>query len=143
MPRECQESAEVAVNHQPKVCKGSADARVSSVSRTHTSALVPPGRIELPTPALGGRASTSPVVATRQLCSRRLLLWSPLSAVVAAVGFPRRFPRSADRAVNLGPAATEGELSSGSRSPIGTASVNHTDVTSDLREPHTGWCAWA
>ena len=34
--------------------KGSADARVSSVSRPNTFGMVPPGRFELPTPALDG-----------------------------------------------------------------------------------------
>ena len=31
--RECQESAEIAVNHQPNICKASTDAELSSISR--------------------------------------------------------------------------------------------------------------
>jgi hypothetical protein len=37
--RECQESAETAVNHQPNSCQGSAESRLSGISRIYTPGL--------------------------------------------------------------------------------------------------------
>jgi hypothetical protein len=43
--RECQESTEVAVNHQPKTCKASAEAQLSGINRGNTTTFV--GRVGL------------------------------------------------------------------------------------------------
>jgi hypothetical protein len=49
--RECQGSAEVGVNYQPKLCKASADVEKSSLSRRNTYAQV--GRVGLEPTAKG------------------------------------------------------------------------------------------
>ena len=50
--RECQGSAEVTVNHQPKLCKASAEVEKSSLSRRNTTISEPPRGIEPRTYAL-------------------------------------------------------------------------------------------
>src|SRR5215204_6973899 len=52
--RECQGSTEVAVNHQPKPCKASAEGEKSSLSRRHTQAVVGPVGLEPTTQGLKG-----------------------------------------------------------------------------------------
>lgn len=63
--RECQESAEVAVNHQPKTCKASAEAQLSGINRGNTSDSEPPIGIEPMTYALRERPNGAGASAVR------------------------------------------------------------------------------
>src|SRR5829696_9239969 len=56
--RECQGSAEVGVNHQPKPCKASAEGEKSSLSRRHTTDTELAGGLEPPTTCLQDRCAT-------------------------------------------------------------------------------------
>ena len=65
--RECQGSAEVTVNHQPKLCKASAEVEKSSLNRGNTQIMELTGRLELPTCCLQDSCATDCATPARRL----------------------------------------------------------------------------
>ena len=65
--RECQGSTEVTVNHQPKLCKASAEVEKSSLNRGNTQIMELTGRLELPTCCLQDSCATDCATPARRL----------------------------------------------------------------------------